>query len=165
MTTLTQEEAHRLFEYKDGVLFWKIRPALCKKIGDVVGGTNGTKQPYLRSRYKNQRFMVHQIVFLMHHGFLPKIIDHIDGNIQNNKIENLREATASQNSHNQKLHVNNKSGHRCVTWHKHHQAWMVKVALNGKSIVTKYLKDFELACLVADEARDLFHGKYAFKGA
>jgi len=24
--SLTQEEAHRLFEYKDGVLFWKERP-------------------------------------------------------------------------------------------------------------------------------------------
>ena len=109
--------------------------------------------------------MVHQVVFLMHKGYLPKIVDHIDGNIQNNAIENLREATKSQNSYNQKLRVNNKSGHRCVFWHKHHQAWFVKVVAKGKVVVTQYIKDFELACLVADEARDIYHGNYAFKGA
>jgi HNH endonuclease len=163
--TMTQEEAHRLFEYRDGELFWKIRPAMRTQIGDKVGGINGTKQPYLRTRYKGQRFMVHQIVFLMHHGFFPNIVDHIDGNVQNNTIENLRQATSSQNSQNQKLHTNNKSGHRCVSWHKHHQAWFVKVAAKGKVVLTRYIKDFELACLAADEARDIYHGNYAFKGA
>jgi hypothetical protein len=163
--TLTQEEALRLFEYKDGELYWKIQPAIRTQIGDKVGGTNGTKQPYIRAKYKNCRFMVHQVVFLMHKGYLPKIVDHIYGNIQNNAIENLREATKSQNSYNQKLHVNNKSGHRCVSWHKHHQAWFIKVAAKGKVVVTKYIKDFELACLFADEARDIYHGNYAFKGA
>ena len=163
--TLTQEEAHRLFEYKDGVLFWKIRPAMRNHIGDVVGGTNGTKQPYLRGRYKEHRFMVHQIVFLMHHGFIPECVDHIDGNIQNNRIENLRQATKAQNAYNQKLHTNNKSGHRCVHWHKHHKIWVVRLCIKKKNVLTKYFKDFELACLVADEARDIYHGNYAFKGA
>tara|TARA_R110002126_G_scaffold66552_5_gene169168 strand:- start:74 stop:571 length:498 start_codon:yes stop_codon:yes gene_type:complete len=165
MTTLTQEEAHRLFEYKDGELFWKVKPAQCKKIGDIVGGSNGIKQPYLRGRYKDNRFMVHQVVFLMHHGFIPECVDHIDGNVQNNRIENLRQATKAQNAYNQKLHTNNKSGHRCVSWHKSHQIWVVRLCINKKNVLTKYFKDFELACLVADEARDIYHGNYAYKGA
>lgn len=163
--TLTQEEAHRLFEYRDGALYWKIRPAMRNHIGDVVGGTNGTKQPYLRGRYKKHRFMVHQIVFLMHHGFIPECVDHIDGNIQNNRIENLRQATTAQNAYNQKLHTNNTSGHRCVSWHKHHKIWVVRLCIRQKNVLTKYFKDFELACLFADEARDIYHGNYAFKGA
>ena len=163
--TMTQEEAHRLFEYKDGVLYWKVRPANCKKIGDIVGSTNGTKQPYFRSKYQEHRFMIHQVVFLMHKGYLPKIIYHIDGNIHNNRIENLREVTQSQNLQNQKMHSNNSTGYRCVFWNKHHKKWSVRVALNGKMVINKFFKDFELACLVADEARDKFHGNYAFKGA
>lgn len=40
MTTLTQEEAHRLFEYRDGVLYWKERPKNSRKLkGDMEAGT------------------------------------------------------------------------------------------------------------------------------
>ena len=37
-------------------------------------------------------------------------IDHIDGNILNNKIENLRKATRSDNMSNRKTMINNKLG-------------------------------------------------------
>ena len=161
MTTLTQEEAQCLFEYKDGVLLWKIRPARCTQIGDVVGGTNGKKEPYLRSRYKNQRFMIHRVVFLMHHGFMPECIDHIDGNIQNNKIENLREVTRTQNSYNSKLRKNNKTGVPNVTWYARAEKYVVTIRADGKTAFSGYFKDFELAELVASEARKKFHLGFA----
>lgn len=161
MDTLTQEEAHRLFEYRDGVLYWRIRPAKCVNVGDVVGGTNGSKQPYLRTRIKRQGFLVHRIIFLMHHGYIPEVIDHIDNNIQNNKIENLRSATKSQNHQNAVSHKNNTSGCKNVFWHESSSKWQVKLRSNGKMHHVGSFKDLELADLVAHEARNLYHGNFA----
>jgi hypothetical protein len=161
MSALTQEEAHRLFEYKDGVLFWKIRSARCVNVGDVVGGTNGKNQPYLRTRIKNQGLLVHRIVFLMHHGYMPEVVDHIDNNIQNNRIENLRAATKSQNHQNAAAHKNNTSGCKNVFWHKSSGCWQVKLRSNGKIRHVGSFQDLELADLVAHEARNLYHGNFA----
>ena len=158
--TLTQDEAHRLFEYRDGVLLWKVRPAMRKRIGDAVGGTNGTKQPYLRGRYKEHRFLVHQVVFLMQHGYVPECIDHIDGNIHNNKIENLREVTKMQNSHNSKIRKNNSTGVPNVFWYEKTNRYLVKVVANKKTAFTGYFKNLELAELVASEARTKFHNGF-----
>jgi hypothetical protein len=59
---------------------------------------------------------------------------------------------------------NNTSGYRGVSWHNKSKTWSVRVTLNKKTKHFGYFKDLELAGLVANEARQLFHGKYAFKG-
>jgi hypothetical protein len=160
MTTLTQEEAHRLFEYKDGSLFWKIRPANRVQIGDKVGGTNGKKEPYLRLCIKEKRYLVHKIIFFIHHGYMPEVVDHIDGNIHNNKIENLREVTKMQNSHNSKIRKNNSTGVPNVFWYEKTNRYFVKVVANKKIAFSGYFKDLELAELVASEARTKFHNGF-----
>ena len=131
-----------------------------KRIGDVVGGTNGIKQPYIRGRYKEHRFLVHQVIFLMQHGYVPECIDHIDGNIHNNKIENLREVTKMQNSYNCKIRKNNTTGVPNVYWFKKTNSYLEKVMANRKAVFTGYFKDLELAELVASEARTKFHNGY-----
>jgi hypothetical protein len=40
---------------------------------------------------KGHRQYAHRLVWLYHHGFMPKMITHIDGDTKNNRIENLRE--------------------------------------------------------------------------
>ncbi len=83
--SLTQAEAHRLFEYRDGALYWKPRvmsrgrPSV--KEGRLVGVDDG--RGYMRLQVNHRKYYVHQIVFLLHHGFLPKCIDHADGNQKN----------------------------------------------------------------------------------
>lgn len=48
----------------------------------------------------------------MHNGIIPAnlCIDHIDGDVLNNKIENLRLVTLSLNQRNSKIPKNNKTG-------------------------------------------------------
>ena len=77
---------------------------------------------------------VHHAIFLIHHGYLPKYIDHIDGDSLNNRIENLRAATQSQNMGNSRMKSNNTSGYKGVTFRKDTGKWQAAVMVNGKHI-------------------------------
>ena len=79
----------------------------------------------------------------MNHGELPEFIDHIDGNSLNNRIENLREATNSQNCMNGKLRKTNKSGHKNVYWHKSAKKWSVEIKVFGKKKYFGLFDDLE----------------------
>lgn len=161
MDTLTQEEAHRLFEYRDGVLYWKERPKQSRKVkGNMEAGTV-TTGGYKKVTIKQRKYYVHQLVFLMQHGYIPEIVDHIDGNTSNNLVENLRASNKSQNACNSKIRTDNKSGHRGVVWSKACDKWTARVQINKKGIHLGVFESFELACLVADEARILYHGSHA----
>jgi hypothetical protein len=161
MTILTKEEAHRLFEYRDGQLFWKIRPKHSRKSKDDTLAGTITTGGYFRLTIKQKKFYVHQIIFLMQHGYIPKLIDHIDGNPSNNRIENLRESSKSLNACNSKRPIHNSSGHKGVMWEKRQKRWIAKIQINKKVIHLGSFVDIELASLVADEARILYHGKHA----
>jgi hypothetical protein len=159
--TLTQDEAHRLFEYRNGLLFWKVRPKHSRKPkGDMEAGTV-TTNGYKKIVVGQKKYYVHQIVFLMQHGFVPEIIDHIDGKTDNNNIDNLRESSKQKNACNSKIAVTNTSGHKGVVWVKHCKKWEARLQLNKKSMYFGVYEDLELACLVADEARRIYHGNHA----
>jgi hypothetical protein len=96
----------------------------------------------------------------MQHGYVPKCIDHIDGNIHNNKIENLRDVTKIQNSHNCKIRKNNSTGVPNVFWYAKTNSYLVRVREHNKDAYSGYFKDLELAELVASEARAKFHNGY-----
>ena len=119
---------------------------------------------YVRVRVDGKMYGVHQVVFVMFNGYLPKIIDHVNNIKADNRIENLREATKSENGYNTKLPVNSKSGIKNVCWVKKLNSWQVKLKVKSICKVIGYFKDLELAELVAYEARNKFHGKFANHG-
>ncbi len=157
--TLTEEVVNNLFFYNDGKLFWKKPVAKRIKTGDLVGCKNGNG--YLRVAIKYKYYYVHRIIFLMHHGYLPKFIDHIDGNRNNNKLENLREATHSENAQNQKTPINNSSGYKNVFWHKTKKSWAVCISLNNKLHHFGNYQNLTDAIQVAKESRNLLHKSFA----
>ena len=67
----------------------------------------------------------------MHHGFLPKIIDHIDGNPSNNNLDNLREASHAENMRNSKIPTSNSSGFKGVYWCKTYKKWISVCAVGS----------------------------------
>lgn len=60
------------------------------------------KDGYLQTCVNGVRLLNHQIVFMMFHGFIPREIDHINKDVRDNRIENLRETTRSDNLKNRK---------------------------------------------------------------
>lgn len=159
---ITQELLHKLFEYKNGILFWKIRPANNIHIGAKAGSLHHTGYYQVRINWKFYR--THRLIFLFHHGYLPKFIDHINGIKHDNRIENLRVASPSQNCHNRRVNKNNTSGVKGVTWHKRDKKWYVRVGILGNLKSFGYYDDLELAELVAIEARNKYHGDFANHG-
>ena len=157
--SLTQDYLKELFEYFNGDIYWKLSRSNVIKVGKKAGYLNPNM--YLSTSIDGKLYLNHRLIFLMHHGYLPKYIDHIDGNPSNNKIENLREVTNSQNCQNSKKRINNLSGTKGVHWHKKNKKWRVQIKVNGKIKSCGLYVDLELAELVASEARNKYHGEYA----
>lgn len=69
-----------------------------------------------------------------------ELIDHIDRNPLNNRRNNLRFVTPSQNSINRGISVVNTSGFIGVIWRGRRSAWEARVKINRKII---YLGQFK----------------------
>jgi hypothetical protein len=157
---MNAELAHFLFNYVNGVLYWK-NPSNPKRtpIGSVAGsiGVRG----YVHIQYNRKIYKAHRIIFLMFNGYMSDIIDHIDGNISNNRHENLRAATYAGNAQNARKRADNSSGVKNVCWHRRLNKWGVSLSVNGKIRHFGYFEDLEIAALMASEARDKYHGTFA----
>lgn len=136
---MTQQEVLNLFQYRDGNLYNKVDRANGKvKTGAIAGYLNNTG--YMRLELGGRKYLVHRLIFLLHHGYMPKRLDHKDRNPLNNRIENLREATHFQNMANATIPVTNKSGFKGVCWHKRTKKWRSQISANNHKI---YLGDFD----------------------
>ena len=156
---ITKDLVNNLFEYKDGHLYWKnITYRQTNLIGKEAGTLDNNRRQITIDR---KHYKTHRIIFLMFNGYMPKEVDHIDGNSLNNKIENLREANRSENVCNIGIKKTNTSGYKGVHWDKARNKWMVTVQKNKKIVFNKRFEDLELAVLVAEEARNKYHKEFA----
>ena len=156
---LTQDLLKELFEYRDGVLYWKVAKARNIKVGDAAGCLNATG--YLYTRINRKRYRNHRLIFLMYYGYLPQFLDHIDGNKINNRIENLRPATISENNRNAKIGKNNTSGVKGVYWYARDKKWKAQLMINRKVKYLGYFKTIEEAEEAVKKAREELHGEFA----
>lgn len=129
---MIKEELEELFEYSEGNLFWK-KDIYTRKKGELVGKSGGS-HGYLSTSVGTKYMLVHRIIFMMHHGYLPAHVDHIDGNKFNNRIENLRPADASHNVANSKKRKNNTTGYKGVSLNKNKTKYVAKIMKNRKYI-------------------------------
>lgn len=161
---ITQKYLKSLFDYQDGELYWKISNSNRAKIGDRVGTDHGNG--YRRVAVNGKDYFVHRLIFLYHRGYLPEFLDHIDDNRSNNDINNLREATMSQNNMNRKKFksINGKStssDFTGVTWNKRAKKWMVYITNNGKQKHLGYFDSETDAAKAYNRAAIERDGKFA----
>lgn len=125
-----------LFEYANGKLFWRVNRGRVH-VGDEAGTIGQIGKMYVQVDKK--KYLVHRVIWMLHNDDCPEFIDHIDGNPLNNRIDNLRPATKSQNAMNRKMHRNNASGFKGV-YQIPSKKFAASICISGKN---KYLGVFE----------------------
>lgn len=165
MTTMFSDLAKRFndaFEYRNGELFWKIDTnKSLKKVGKKAGCMSSQ---YGVVNLDGQAYCLHKVIFCMHHGYMPEIVDHINGIKKDHRIENLRAASHVTNNYNKIVQSNNKLGIKNVCYNKQNKKYWVQLTQNGKKVYSQMFEDLELAELVAVMAREKYHGKFANHG-
>ena len=97
---------------------------------DIIGYMRFSHRP--EKKLKKQVFLSHRMLYYLHYGELPAILDHIDGNPLNNSIDNLRAATLSGNARNRRSAKNSSSKYLGVCWHKVAKKWRTQIKINGE---------------------------------
>jgi len=158
---LTQEYLHSIFQYKDGNLYRK-NSIGNKKIGDIVGSK--TYDGYMRTKINKKSILIHRLIFFMAYGYFPLCIDHINGNKLDNRLENLREATFSQNQYNRKVNSNTFSKIKGIYWNKALKKWHAKCGVNGIRKHIGYFFNIDDAIQELQEYRMMHHGIFLNNG-
>ncbi|WP_396189768.1 HNH endonuclease [Flavobacterium sp.] len=161
---ITQELLKEYFEYKDGNLYWKKNDFNHKriKIGKKAGYK--CKNGYTQIGLFRKVYFLHRLIFIYHYGYTPNIIDHIDNDKSNNKIENLRNINRQENNINVFKKKNNSSGVKGVSFNKRLNKWTAYINVNKKRVYTKLFETLEEAKFEVQKERIKYHGKYANNG-
>lgn len=147
------------YEPESGKLIRFFKNGNFKYTGSV--DSKGYRRVGITVEGKSKLLRVHRIIYFLHYGYLPEMLDHIDGDRSNDRIENLRPATLGENSRNRKSAKNSSSQYLGVSWHKDSQKWTTNIYIDGK---LKYLGRFtseKKAALAYDAAARLHHGDFA----
>ena len=117
---------------------------------------------YLVCNYDGQRIYVHRLTWYLHYGYWPKRLDHINRIKTDNRIENLREATAEQSSQNRNFLGGYLS--KCIYFDPTHQSpkkYRVRVQANGNRRHIGWYATEREAKDAAAAALQAHHGDFA----
>lgn len=104
--------------------------------GEVVGGRQNTGYGYGQVRWSQngKSYAAHRLAWLLETGAWPTgYVDHANNDHGDNRFENLRDCTQSQNLGNQRRRITSKSGVKGVYWDTRRAKWHAQIAVNGKS--------------------------------
>ena len=153
---ITQARLHELFIYDAGKLF---RRKAVK--GSPVFTEIGTTKPkgYRVAVVDGKTYRVHHLVWMYHHGqFVPEL-DHINRKRSDNRIENLRPCTHSQNLGNSKARTGKYKG---VTFCKQTNKWRAQITIDGiHRCLGRHITEEEAALAYNDAARNR-HGNFEY---
>ena len=159
---LTAEYVRSILAYDQntGILMWKVsRPPRGKK-GQEAGITNGQGSRSIGIR--RRMYFAHRLAWLIMTGeWPPAQIDHKNGIPTDNRWENLRAATHSQNKCNQRVNKSNKAGIKGVHKRKDCNRWAAFIQINRKTHYLGLFKTADAAKAAYEQAALRHHGDFA----
>lgn len=157
----SQHELNCMFRYSEGELLSLIT-SRGRRANDRIGAMR--KDGYLVTRVKGPNIPVHRIIWKMHYGSEPLVIDHINGNKTDNRIENLRSVTVKENVRNAKgrnassgfIGVQDSFGYRSNPEYR----WVAKIKNDGLTIRIGGYRNVMDAVLAYNAECERLHGEY-----
>lgn len=107
---------------------------------------------------RTERILLHRILM---NAPSNMIVDHINRDTKDNRKENLRLVTPSQNLMNRGIESRNKSGVTGVCWAKANHKWLSYISINNKRMYLGYYDTIEDAAQVRREAEKKYFGEYS----
>lgn len=135
MGEITAEYLRSILDYEPatGVFTWKTRRNWHVHAGDRAGYESGNG--YRKISILGREYLEHRLAWLFVHGVFPEqTIDHANLNGRDNRIDNLRLATGTEQQANRALQKNNRSGVKGVIWLKRERRWQACIHLGGQRI-------------------------------
>jgi hypothetical protein len=127
----TQARIAELFDYReDGKLIRRVSTASNARKGEIAGTLSGVG--YWAIYVDGVRYWAHRLIFMLHHGRAPETIDHINGDPLDNRIENLRECSTSQNLMNRKRWRKREGEFKGASYRKDTGKWQAHIRIDGK---------------------------------
>ena len=164
---LTQERVMQVLDYnkETGEFRWRVPAGRYGRIpvGSIAGSIN--KEGYRYIHVDGGFYRASRLAWLYVTGEWPEHqVDHQNVNPGDDRWENLREASQSNNKRNNKQYKNNSTGYKCVTWDSDRLCYTVRVTANGKRLrLGRYPTAEEAYAAYVDKLPEI-HGEFANSG-
>lgn len=152
-----------MYEGSSGRLFWKQRPRhhfaslnACavwnsKYAGALAGSPNVKKR--WSTKINGTLYQNHRLAWALSTGTWPgDQIDHINGDPGDNRLENLRVVSNTENQKNRWRSKANTSGVNGVHWHTRDKVWTAHIRVSGKQKALGYFDTQESAAAARKSA-------------
>lgn len=177
---ITPEQIRKMFAYdaETGVLTWRPRDLNmfagkecdaaraygvwnARFAGKAAGNLNKYRG-YIYININKGLYRAHRIIWCLVHGeWPPNEIDHINGNRADNRLENLRLATRSENMRNRVKSPKNSTGFKGVRFHKLSRKYAARITVHRKEIHLGLFEAPEDAFAAYCAAAKKYHGDFA----
>lgn len=160
----TQDRLKELFSYdpETGLFTRLVTRSHNAKAGQVVSGCK-TPFGYRVIHVDGKVYMAHRLAWLYVYGDWPTEgmdIDHANRNREDNRLQNLRLATRSENLCNKVFSEKNTSGVTGVSWYKAYGRWNAQIHIKCKRINLGYFDDIDSAADARRDAELKYFGQY-----
>lgn len=132
---LSAERLREVLNYdpETGVFTWNISRRGTAKAGSKAGSLDA--KGYILIRVDGARFKAHRLAWFYIHEEWPEMIDHWNGDKSDNRIKNLRPASASVNSQNRrKAAAHRRDAALGVAWCDARQKWMARIKVDRRTL-------------------------------
>jgi len=124
------------FDFETGLVFrtFKTRNRKCY-------GNQPYKNVYYDIKINGKMQRLHRVIYSTYHNIpLDKLgqIDHLDRNTKNNRITNLRLVTHSGNILNRTKRLDNKSGHKNISYDKQVNRWVCSIVVDKTTTFKRF---------------------------